>query len=480
MEFKDYYRTLGVEKTANADDIKKAFRRLARKYHPDVSKEPDAAARMSELNEANAVLSDPEKRAAYDTLGSQAQAGREFRPPPNWDAGFEFSSGAGGAQAGSGGADFSDFFEELFGRHARAAQSGRGMGGGSAGAQRTQSAAFRGEDHHARIELDLVDAYQGAERNLSLRGARLDEHGQVAVAERTLSVAIPKGVREGQQIRLAAQGGEGFGGGSRGDLFLEVSFRPDPRFRVQGRDVTQNVPLAPWEAALGAQVEVPMPAGGTIEVTVPAGWKKGKKLRLKGRGIPGRADADAGGDMYLELELALPPADTPKARELYETMKRELGGLVRPARSERRLMRDEYRQHRFRKNNPPGRPRARRRDARRAGPERRGVRACLPRRARLGGRAHRGRPARSCRPGRRAALALHQCEPGARASHGAVRAGVRCEPGTGRTGRRPGRRSRALARAAQGGGPALLTDGNTTIHPAGQGAQALLLLSLQT
>ena len=321
MEFKDYYQTLGVEKTASADEIKKAYRRLARKYHPDVSKEPDAAARMSELNEANAVISDPQKRAAYDSLGQQQQPGREFRPPPNWDAGYEFSSGGGGAS----GQDFSDFFEELFGRQARAARGGAagGRGGMDGGARRAEAASFRGEDQHAKIELDLLDAYQGAERAITLRGAHLDDQGHVVTDERTLNVSIPKGVREGQQIRLAAQGSAGYGGGAHGDLFLEVVFKPDPRFRVQGRDVIQSVPLAPWEAALGAQIEVPTPTGA-IEVTVPGGWKKGKKLRLKGRGIPATAAAGAAGDMYLELDLALPPADTPRAREIYETMQREM------------------------------------------------------------------------------------------------------------------------------------------------------------
>ena len=330
MEFKDYYKTLGVEKTATAEEIKKAYRRLARKFHPDVSKEPDAAARMSELNEANAVVSDPEKRAAYDALGQQQQAGREFRPPPNWDAGYEFTGGGGGGAAGAAGQDYSDFFEELFGRQARAARSGGMGGGGGTGARRAEAPSFRGEDHHAKIELDLLDAYQGAERAITLRGAHLDDQGRVVTDERTLNVSIPKGVREGQQIRLGGQGSAGFGGGANGDLFLEVSFRPDARYRVQGRDVTQSVLLAPWEAALGAQVEVPMPAGSTIEVTVPGGWKKGKKLRLKGRGIPGRSDSDAGGDMYLELDIALPPADTPKAREIYRTMQRELGPSFHP------------------------------------------------------------------------------------------------------------------------------------------------------
>ncbi len=312
MEFKDYYKILGVAKTATADEIKKAYRKLARKYHPDVSKEPDAVARMAELNEAQAVLSDPEKRVAYDALGNQPPGQRDFRPPPNWDAGFEFSDGAGAGE------DYSDFFEQLFGR----VRHGSASAGAARGHHREPQPA-RGTDHHAKIELDLLDAFNGSERNIGLRGARLDESGRVVTEDRTLNVKIPKGVIEGQQIRLSGQGGPGHAGGPLGDLFLEVHFKPDLRYRVHGRDVTASLPLAPWEAALGAQIEVPTPTS-RVQVTVPAGWKKGRKLRLKGLGIPGRGAADPAGDLYLELELALPPADTPKARELYETMAREL------------------------------------------------------------------------------------------------------------------------------------------------------------
>ncbi|MBI2770891.1 MAG: DnaJ domain-containing protein [Burkholderiales bacterium] len=305
MEFKDYYKILGLEKTATEQDVKKAFRKLARKYHPDVSKEADAAARMAELNEANAVLSDPEKRAAYDELGRQpqARAGQEFRPPPNWDAGFEFSDSAG--RGGDG--EFSDFFEQMFGRAAR------GHRAQARGAHSGAMPQVRGDDHHAKIELDLLDSYQGAERTIALRGARVDDEGHVVNEDRHLEVKIPRGVREGQHIRLAGRGGPGFGGGPPGDLLLEVVFRPDTRWRAEGRDVYQRVPLAPWEAALGAGVEVNTPTG-EAEVTVPAGWKAGKKLRLKGRGIPGAEP----GDLYLELEIALPPADGDAAREAFK------------------------------------------------------------------------------------------------------------------------------------------------------------------
>lgn len=202
MEFRDYYRILGVDKTATADEIRKAYRKLARKYHPDVSKEPDAEARMKEINEANAVLSDPEKRAAYDQVGSRYRPGQEFQPPPDWDAGFEFSGdglhGADGGQA----ADFSEFFASLFGR----ANTGRGEGG-----QR-----MRGGDHHAKVLIDLADAYMGTTQTIALRAARLDATGHVVTEERTIKVTIPKGVREGQHIRLAGQGGPGLGGGPAG------------------------------------------------------------------------------------------------------------------------------------------------------------------------------------------------------------------------------------------------------------------------
>ena len=302
MEFKDYYQVLGVGKTAPVDEIKKAYRKLARKYHPDVSKEPDAEKRMKEVNEAYAVLSDPEKRAAYDQLGSGWQPGQDFQAPPGWDAGFEFSGdGAHGAQAG----DFSDFFASLFGR-----------AGGDRGARDFR---MRGGDHHARILIDLADAYHGATRTIALRAAKQDASGRVVTEERALNVQIPKGVKEGQHIRLAGQGSPGIGGAPAGNLYLEVQFSPDPHYRVEGRDVNETVPVAPWEAALGASIEVPTPSGN-VQVKVPAGSQAGRKLRLKGRGIPG----DPPGDLYLVLDVVLPSAESDKARQIYETMAREL------------------------------------------------------------------------------------------------------------------------------------------------------------
>lgn len=306
MEFKDYYATLGVERTATQDEIKQAYRKLARKYHPDVSKLPDAEARFKEVNEANEVLHDPEKRAAYDQMGSQYRAGQEFQPPPNWDAGFEFRGRGGESPFGAGGEEFdpSDFFEALFGRQARQ--------------QRAHAPGPRhatGEDHHAKVMIDLEDAYRGARRSITLRMPSVDAQGHVTLAERQLDVNIPKGIRAGQHLRLAGQGAPGVGGAPAGDLFLEIEFRPNPRFRVDGRDVYLDLPLAPWEAALGATVNVATPVD-TVQLTVPPGSAAGRKLRLKGKGIPSQPP----GDLYAVLGIALPPADSPRGRDAYAAM----------------------------------------------------------------------------------------------------------------------------------------------------------------
>jgi len=317
LEFKDYYQMLGVPRDAGADDIKKAFRKLARKYHPDVSKEPDAEARMKDVNEAFAVLGDAEKRAAYDQLGQRYQAGQDFRPPPDWDAGFEFS---GPGFSNGDAADFSDFFSELFGGRfgpggaRRAGTAHDGVHGGF---------HMRGEDHHAKVMLDLEDAYHGATRTIMLRMPRLDASGRTMLQEHTLDVNIPKGVYEGQMIRLAGRGSPGVGQGQPGDLYLEVHFKPHARYRVEGRDVYAALPVAPWEAAHGAAVQAHVP-DGTIEVRIPEGSQTGRKLRLKGRGIPAASSGGTAGNLYLVIEVVLPRANTPKARELYETMAREL------------------------------------------------------------------------------------------------------------------------------------------------------------
>ena len=301
MEFKDYYSTLGVDRTATQDEVKRAYRKLARKFHPDVSKEPDAEARFKEVAEAYEALSDPEKRAAYDDVGHRYQRGQEFHPPPGWDSGFEFS----GRDAGPGdGMDFSDFFESLFGHRSRGAR-----------ARDTMQAA--GGDHHAKVLIDLEDAYRGARRTISLRVPVADAQGRVTLQERQLDVNIPKGVREGQHLRLAGQGSAGHAGGPAGDLYLEIAFRPHAHFRVDGRDVYVDLPIAPWEAALGATVAVPTPDGG-VELTIPPGSSSGRKLRLKGKGLP----SNPPGDMYAVLNIKTPAADTPAAKEGYAALAR--------------------------------------------------------------------------------------------------------------------------------------------------------------
>lgn len=307
MEFKDYYKTLGVERTASQDEIKRAYRRLARRYHPDVSSEADAETRFKEVSEAYEVLKDPEKRAAYDQLGRDWQAGQDFRPPPDWDAGFEFS---GGGFTDADARHFSDFFESLFGAGGPFGRHGR--------YQRSYG-AMRGEDHHARILISLEDAYHGASRRIQLQTPVVNANGQVTVKPRSLDIRIPKGITAGQQIRLAGQGAAGLGGGAAGDLYLEIEFEPHPLYQVEGRDLYLTLPVTPWEAALGSKVEVPTLAG-RVALSLPAGSQSARKLRLKGKGLPGKPP----GDQYVVLRIVNPPADSPKARELYQRMAEEL------------------------------------------------------------------------------------------------------------------------------------------------------------
>jgi curved DNA-binding protein len=311
MDFKDYYAALGVVPTASQEEIKRAYRKLARKYHPDVSKEPDAEARFKDVAEAYEALSDAERRAAYDDVAKRRRQGETFSPPPGWDSGFEFSDRDGGSQGGAGNFDHSDFFESLFGR--------QGMRGQRA--QRAQG-PVTGQDHHAKVQIDLLDSYRGGQRSISMRVPQQDASGRMALRERQLDVNIPKGIRDGQHLRLVGQGEPGHSGGPAGDLYLEISIAPHLPFRVDGRDVYLDLPVAPWEAALGASVTVTTP-DSSVQLTVPAGSSAGRKLRLKGKGLPSTPP----GDLYAVLQVALPPADTEAAQAGYREMEKAFTGF---------------------------------------------------------------------------------------------------------------------------------------------------------
>jgi curved DNA-binding protein len=306
VEFKDYYKIMGVERNATEAQIKQAYRRLARKYHPDVSKEKDAEARFKDLGEAYEVLKSPEKRAAYDRLGQGPRPGEEFRPPPDWGSGFEFAGAGPGA--GPGGADYSDFFESLFGAAHQGPRSNRGFSS-------RRRPADRGEDHHAKVMFDLDAALQGGSRTLTLRIPEIDAEGHLAAKERVLNVQVPKGILPGQTIRLAGQGASGGSEGKPGDLYIEVEFEPHPLYRVDGRDLYLDLPVTPWEAALGATVKTPTP-GGAVDLKIPADSRAGTKLRLKGRGIP----AASPGDFYVVLQIALPAARDDQAKAAYRAL----------------------------------------------------------------------------------------------------------------------------------------------------------------
>jgi curved DNA-binding protein len=315
MKFTDYYKALGVARDASAEDIKKAFRKLVRKHHPDLNKAPDAKVRMQEINEANDVLGDKEKRLAYDTLARRQAAGQEFSPSPGWADGFEFSGGTANGNGTGRDQEYSDFFEALFGASAR----GRGGPFRTSPGGEGFGDSVRGSDHHSKMTIPLEDSFTGSVRELTLRSPELDSSGKVVLHERTLQVNIPKGVFAGQQIRLAKQGAKGLGDGPLGDLYLEIAFHPHPLYRPEGRDLYVSLPLTPWELVLGADIRVPTP-GGVVEMNIPADSQAGKKMRLRGRGIPSKEP----GDEYLILELALPPAASEKARAFYKKMSEEL------------------------------------------------------------------------------------------------------------------------------------------------------------
>jgi curved DNA-binding protein len=309
MDYHDYYKTMGVSRDATQDEIKRAYRKLARKYHPDVTDDPEGEKRFKEVGEAYAVLKNPEKRAAYDQLGETWQAGQDFQPPPGWDDGFEFSGAGSKGHAGhtefEDGA-YSDFFESLFGQ----AQAPGGFRSG-------QDDFGQSQDSHAHVTIDLSDSYDGATRTISLGVPEVTADGHVTTRKRTLNVKIPRGIKSGQTIRLAGQGASR--GGRAGDLYLEVEIRQDDRFRIDGSDIYMDLPVAPWEAALGARITVSVPSGD-IELKVPENSTQGRRLRLKGKGIPGKQP----GDFYAVLDVVLPPADSEGAKALYEKMSKEM------------------------------------------------------------------------------------------------------------------------------------------------------------
>jgi curved DNA-binding protein len=306
MQYKDYYKIMDLSRDASQDEIKRAYRKLARKYHPDVSKEANAEAKFKELGEAYEVLKDPEKRAAYNQLGADWKSGQEFKPPPNWDEGFEFK---GGGFTGGDAGDFSDFFEQMFGR----------AGFQSASTGRQSGEHLRGQDSHAKIHIDLEDSYRGATRTISLSTPEMNAQGQLQVKHRSLNVKIPKGVKPGQHIKLAGQGNPGLGTGQAGDLFLEIAFNTHPLYRVSETDVYLDVPVTPWEAALGTKIKVPMPEG-SVDLKIPPNSRQGSKLRLAGRGLPTKTP----GDFFVVLQVVLPPATTDQAKAAYQNMQQAL------------------------------------------------------------------------------------------------------------------------------------------------------------
>jgi curved DNA-binding protein len=293
MKFKDYYAILGVEPSASADEIKDAYRKLARKYHPDVSREKDAETRFKEMAEAYATLKDPEKRSAYDQLGRHGP-GEDFRPPPDWSTHF------GGAAQAFDGMDFGDLFAGLAG-HQRS------------GARQGHPGPLPGQDFEVAVPITVEESFRGTEVSLDLSTTEFDEHGMAHRVPRKLKARIPKGAAEGQVLRLAGQGGKGLHGGRNGDVYLSISLRPHRLYRVSGHDLFLDLPVTPWEAALGASVEIPTPAGA-VNLTVPAGMRGGQQMRLAGRGLP--MPKGGAGDLYAIVQIVLPPEPTERERSL--------------------------------------------------------------------------------------------------------------------------------------------------------------------
>lgn len=300
MEFVDYYDIMGLEESASADQIKKAYRKLARQYHPDVNKEPESEERFKQLGEAYRVLKDPEKRQEYDALRQhQNSSSGGFQPPPGWQFRDEQSSGSHGA------GDYSDFFEQVFGSRFR----------DGAASHTEQHVDAHGQDIHSRLPISIHDAFAGASIELSLQAPVMHDDGSIRYEQKKLLVKVPAGVRQGQKIRLKGQGGPGVGHLPSGDLYIELLIKDDPVFHLDGRDVSVNAPLTPWQAALGASVTV-LTLNGAVKVTVPANAKAGQRLRLKGRGLPGKPV----GDQYVSLSIVIPEVVTDEQKAAYRTL----------------------------------------------------------------------------------------------------------------------------------------------------------------
>lgn len=310
VEYKDYYKILDVPGDASQDDIQKAYRKLARKYHPDLNKEPGAEKKFKEIGEAYEVLKDPEKRKKYDQLGTHWQNGQDFNPPPDWDMNFDFGQRASGGPGsrpfgGPGEGIFSDFFESLFGGGGGFESRFQGPGGQRGSYARSR----RGRDLTAEITISLEEAYRGAAKMITLTS----ETG----GEKNLEVKIPAGVLPGQKIRLSGQGGPGAGGGRSGDLLLEIHIHPHPRFEIEGRDLYTDIPLTPWESALGAEVQL-QTLDGPVTLKIPAGTQSGQKLKLKGKGMPNPQKGP--GDLFAVARIKTPKRLSEKEKELFEQL----------------------------------------------------------------------------------------------------------------------------------------------------------------
>ena len=315
MDYKDYYAILGVKKDASEDEIQKAYRKLARKYHPDVNKAPEAETRFKEIGEAYEVLKDKDKRQRYDQYGSAwKRAQQTGAPPPGWEGfNFDFGQGGGGFDFGGGGGDFSSFFEMLFGGGRPGARGARGAGFSGFGGQGFGAGFGGGGDTEATISLSLEEAVRGGKREITLQDPNTGQR-------KTLSVRIPEGVRAGQRIRLAGQGQPGMDGGQAGDLYLKIEIEPDPRWKVDGANLQTSVPVTPWEAALGGDADV-QTLDGPVRIKIPAGSSTGRKIRLRGRGLP-QAGGEKG-DLIAEIRIVVPEKLSERERELFEQLAEE-------------------------------------------------------------------------------------------------------------------------------------------------------------